>query len=299
MAPERWTKDQTWELIKEMRKKSNMKVLFGPEVGEVCLWLHSDLTFLPPHPMHRTRLGTRKTLCINAFQKPSTLKLIKPILQRQRTVSRTVLTGMLFCVVSSPTVSVMSCRLQTKFKEHAQRLRKTGEGVEEYYQITIEGPDHNTDERAVNIWKQIEKDFEYFPDLWKIWSTKPNLVPICATTGVGPQGQKTVLIQSQAPSSERQALGASSDGNQEVGLRRTVSDSQIDPVLLGMSSAALASPETPAMPTEPVADKENATPLSGRRGPRPSALGSSGSSERVTLLPQKRGFEDEMVKMSR
>jgi hypothetical protein len=43
--------------------------------------------------------------------------------------------------------------------------------------------------------EQIVEDFEFFPALHAIMATRPNVTPICVTTGVGPHGSETLLIQ--------------------------------------------------------------------------------------------------------
>ena len=43
--------------------------------------------------------------------------------------------------------------------------------------------------------EQIVGDFSYFPEMHHIFSTRPNFNPPAVTTGVGPQGRKTVHFQ--------------------------------------------------------------------------------------------------------
>ena len=42
---------------------------------------------------------------------------------------------------------------------------------------------------------EIEKEFIFFPTLHRIFASRPNVTPIVITTGVGPNGPKTVWIQ--------------------------------------------------------------------------------------------------------
>jgi len=43
--------------------------------------------------------------------------------------------------------------------------------------------------------EQIVGDFSYFPEMHRLFSTHPNFNPPAVTTGVGPQGRKTVHFQ--------------------------------------------------------------------------------------------------------
>jgi hypothetical protein len=38
-------------------------------------------------------------------------------------------------------------------------------------------------------------DFPYFPELHRLFSTRPNITPIAVTTGVGPDGHRTTHYQ--------------------------------------------------------------------------------------------------------
>lgn len=42
---------------------------------------------------------------------------------------------------------------------------------------------------------EIEREFIFFPTLHRIFASRPNVTPVVITTGVGPQGPKTVWIQ--------------------------------------------------------------------------------------------------------
>ncbi|KAF5337747.1 hypothetical protein D9758_016033 [Tetrapyrgos nigripes] len=112
---ERWSVEDTWRLITEIRKKSNFKVLFGPEVGEntsgdskaIVLKGIGEVLFPEAYQTNQKRAGDRVKHRIDYLRK--------------------------------------------NFKECARRLKKTGEGVQGLYQIAPDGPDHDTDRRAVNI----------------------------------------------------------------------------------------------------------------------------------------------------
>ncbi|KAJ3925670.1 MAG: hypothetical protein NXY57DRAFT_967436 [Lentinula lateritia] len=182
--------------------------------------------------------------------------------------------------------------LEKTFKDKVKLLKKTGEGVEEWHYIAPSGPDHDTDQHAVSIWDRIRHEFKYFPDLYRIWSTKPNLVPICATTGVGPNRSEFVLIQQTSTKtipSQPSPPPATPDVLMLV-------PSSSDPFSSGGSNdSPINSPSTPSS-----AHKENVEPPpSSQRPPRSSAFSSlappvNGDKVPITV-PQKLGFEDKMI----
>jgi hypothetical protein len=235
---------------------------------------------------------------------------------RLQTASRTKLAGEFWIDSKYLSTYTWDIRLEKAFKGHAARLKKTGEGVQEPYYIAPNGPDHDTDGRTKNIWEDITNRFEFFPDLWKVWCTKPNLVPVCITTGIGPNGPQTILIQKAAPPSssastpssvapETPSTPSSTDpgplgstqGSTQNGLQRTISDSVIDPQLLNLPSTP--APQTPVAAS---ADKENAPPSSDRRqAPRSSSFSSlkAANKELPSVIPQKRSFEQDLVDVQR
>lgn len=226
------------------------------------------------------------------------------------------------------------------YRTHAASLIQTGGGVDpdkaeagdnahhEYSDcyIPASGPDASTTERAKNIWRkfksflvvtlrsdlqcieQIIIDFPYFPELHRLLSTRPNFNPPALTTGVGPQGRKTVHYQAPAQ------------------VQRAVSPA-IDPYLIGLTfpprprpplgpsatSNTMATEPTTVPSSEPVAqEKENprAAFVTPARGPKSSAFGSTQlddavckarASGSVKPLSAKRGssIEDAFTKMSR
>ncbi|KAG6878044.1 hypothetical protein C0992_008712 [Termitomyces sp. T32_za158] len=68
------------------------------------------------------------------------------------------------------------------------------ETILDYY-IPSTGPDEMTPIKIKNLWKQIEAEFLFFPRLYNIFSTRPNVVPIAVTTALGPNGCSTVWYQ--------------------------------------------------------------------------------------------------------
>ncbi|KIY60884.1 hypothetical protein CYLTODRAFT_264704 [Cylindrobasidium torrendii FP15055 ss-10] len=160
MAGSSWSTSKLWELVALITTPRNFKVLYGKqEAGE--------------NTIGDTKAAVHRRIAAE----------LEPDLFQQNTKK------------AIDRVKRKITDLESKFKEHVQRLKKTGEGVDEYYTISKDGPDHDTDKRAVNIWEQIKKEFPFFPELWKYWSTRPNFVPICVTTGLTPHGPTTTFLQ--------------------------------------------------------------------------------------------------------
>ncbi|KAJ3841787.1 hypothetical protein F5878DRAFT_658224 [Lentinula raphanica] len=225
----KWTPEETWKLINELKLSNNFKVLYGQETDE-------NSSGDTKHAVHQRIAG---------------------VLFESRE------------------------ELESTFKKKVRELKKTGEGVEEYYYIAPSGPDHDTDGRAKTIWDRIKIEFPYFPDLYRVWSTKPNLVPICATTGVGPNGPQFVLIQA-VPTS-------------------TPSGPSDDP--------EVPDPKTPtAIPLAPPSPSPSpAVALQSGSKPRSSAFSSLLSVDSSTGVPSKsptavspkKSFEDKMIGIQR
>ncbi|KAG6843541.1 hypothetical protein H0H93_000688, partial [Arthromyces matolae] len=93
--------------------------------------------------------------------------------------------------------------LRKTYSIHAKRLYQTGAGIKDGQEpdeyslcyVPPEGPNENTTIDAKNIWGEIKQEFEFFPRLHELLSTRPNVTPIAVTTGVGPYGRKTVHYQ--------------------------------------------------------------------------------------------------------
>ncbi|KDQ17749.1 hypothetical protein BOTBODRAFT_646914 [Botryobasidium botryosum FD-172 SS1] len=103
--------------------------------------------------------------------------------------------------------------LTSKYKEKAQLLRQTGGGIDpaeqstqgtendspNSYYIPAAGPQDDTPQEAKNLWDKIIQEFEFFPRLHNLMCARPNVIPICLSTGVGPKGKETVFIQPRNP----------------------------------------------------------------------------------------------------
>ncbi|KAJ3769024.1 hypothetical protein FB446DRAFT_238756 [Lentinula raphanica] len=260
----KWTETETWSLIAQIKAGENFKVLYGQAANE-------NSSGDTKNAVHQ-RIAAALWPGENGDMSKMAGRVKNRIIWLEKT-----------------------------FKEKVKLLKKTGEGVEEWYHIASTGPDHDTDRRAVSIWDRIANDFKYFPDLYRVWSTKPNLVPICATTGIGPKGSEFVLIQQSpekgqtTPSTAQPAIMAPS---QPPPVAPAVS-------MLGQSSSFNSSFEHSEGPPIPLSTpsapykENNRPPPSTQRPPRSSAFASLGSpvngDKAPVTIPPKVGFEDKMI----
>ncbi|KAI6006490.1 hypothetical protein F5J12DRAFT_892685 [Pisolithus orientalis] len=94
--------------------------------------------------------------------------------------------------------------LMKLYKQHVKRLAITGEGIGTdaedgmdvetcTYFIKATRPNEGTPMEARNIWDDIISQFPFFPDLHCIWAMKPNKNPIAVTMGVGPSRKRALI----------------------------------------------------------------------------------------------------------
>ncbi|QRW13752.1 hypothetical protein RhiLY_12751 [Ceratobasidium sp. AG-Ba] len=116
-------------------------------------------------------------------------------------------------------VGTQLAQLKKKFQSHNDKLVGTGGGVggddgnrdalrevehDEYVPYT--GPDESNTEGIKNLWDEIKKDFPLFPRLHEIYYGRPNQTAIATTTGIGPNGPRTVFHQKPSHSSSLDSL---------------------------------------------------------------------------------------------
>ncbi|QRV99254.1 hypothetical protein RhiJN_27273 [Ceratobasidium sp. AG-Ba] len=116
-------------------------------------------------------------------------------------------------------VGTQLAQLKKKFQSHNDKLVGTGGGVggddgnrdalrevehDEYVPYT--GPDESNTEGIKNLWDEIKKDFPLFPRLHEIYYGRPNQTAIATTTGIGPNGPRTVFHQKPSRSSSLDSL---------------------------------------------------------------------------------------------
>ncbi|KAK0448405.1 uncharacterized protein EV420DRAFT_1647294 [Desarmillaria tabescens] len=188
-------------------------------------------------------------------------------------------------------------RLTSLFQKYNSQLRQTGEGInnensqgpQETDFVPATGPDHDTSPAARNLWEKIALEWPYFPELYSFMSTRPNITPIAVTTGVGPHGHETVVMQALTNQMSH------------------IDDSNIDPVLLQLSTPQdqpIPAPQTPASgrTLSHESSKENVAPSSSlKHGPKPSSFSQdliAKASGSIMKVPRKCSFEDAMLKDS-
>ncbi len=111
--------------------------------------------------------------------------------------------------------------------------------------------------------EQLCNECEYFPNLHRIYATRPNVVPPVVTTGIGPRGREILYLQDPNAGITPEAHGGTAD----------LPDVPIDPRLLNMP--------------EPI------TPSAGRLSPAPFSRASSFDIPSTPVLV--RSFGTEMV----
>lgn len=185
------------------------------------------------------------------------------------------------------------------------------------YYIGADGPGADTPEEAKNLWgtyiclrvvmnltprrfvEDICAKFEFFPQLHQLVATRPNVIPICLTTGIGPSGPETIFVQQpdddRASSAELQRPDTPIDN--QVSLQQIIHHMHerniaIDPSLQHHSVSAGA-PRPSLANTGAKAKPKKATKSTPKtpagRAPKPSVLTGTVSSSKRTS--QKKTFD--------
>jgi len=216
-------------------------------------------------------------------------------------------------------------RLEKVYKQHAKRLTITGEGIDPdaedgsdsqtcSYFIEAGGPDESTPEQAKNIWGQciliflllssffiilddIVSQFPFFPELHQIWATKPNKNPIAVTTGVGPLGKRTWIMQPLSSSRADKVIKGDAVG---------LTDLQCQEIQTLQDALNLA--QQSFSPEDLSFEKENVAPLSTQSKPDPftpsctvprsstmSQKTLMKAKERIQKVPKKQTIEDTLM----
>ncbi|KAG2746063.1 hypothetical protein P692DRAFT_20741130, partial [Suillus brevipes Sb2] len=145
---------------------------------------------------------------------------------------------------------------------------------------------------------EIVNEFQFFPVLHRILSSRPNVTPIVITTGTGPHGKKTVHFQ--APSD---------DEGDEVGFLTEANCHASSPSFESPFEFPSKSFHDPSQSLYDSDDKENAPPLSqpiltplGKKPPKALSLSQS-SVEKVRhcifKVPKKRSLDETLMDMQR
>ncbi|KAL4070949.1 hypothetical protein J3A83DRAFT_4188832 [Scleroderma citrinum] len=96
------------------------------------------------------------------------------------------------CVKTYKHHAVKLCTTRTEVKED----ENDGSDSKKYcnFYLDADGPNENTSNEAKNIWDEILKKFPFFSELHRIFVACPNVTLIAVTTGVGPNGKKTLHL---------------------------------------------------------------------------------------------------------
>ncbi|KAG6835665.1 hypothetical protein H0H93_015973 [Arthromyces matolae] len=279
--PVTWSSDLTWNLINEVEKTENRKVIIGKLKNENSSRDHK--------------------------------------IQVYKRIAEKILPVMFAGDAGTAANRVKSKweALRKTYAERAKRLRATGEGVqnsdndsEETITCCIppEGPDASTPDQAKNIWTEIINNFEYFPKLHELLATRSNVTPIAITTGTGPSGQKTVYFQianAQPGPGPAEVL----DANIDPILLALSSSEPANPA----PAPASLSPATPTPITQRKStslediDKENVSPsislpvATPARGPKSSMFDAAVAKANTSIkrIPQKPSIEATFVSMQK
>ncbi|KAJ7618839.1 hypothetical protein DFH06DRAFT_1061721 [Mycena polygramma] len=166
-----------------------------------------------------------------------------------------------------------------------------GSGVHQFLEcyISAEGPDHDTTEKALNIWEKLTSKFEYFPALHKILAARSNIVPPMIATGVGPEGRKVVHLQ---PPSQTQASNDNIDPSllhPQTPHRSHEDDEDEDEDDLASSPILISSsPSPPAADVKPLRGKTGALPSTFQRAVNNAKAANGGKQK-------PRTFEENLV----
>ncbi|KAK7446018.1 hypothetical protein VKT23_014641 [Stygiomarasmius scandens] len=213
----------TYALVAQMEKPENMKVLLGRSIKK-----KDDLDSQKKHC--RCKENTSSNTATQVYQCMG--KAILP--DMARTTMEEVELG-----------KKIKSKIQTltnKYNKMAAELRQTGGGlhteegsqhVELPFYVGAEGPDAKTRQEAVNLWQNLCNRWALFPQLHKFFATHPNVTPIVATTGLGPNGARTVWIQPRDSA--------------------TIDNQIINPELLALQNLPPSAPPAPPQTTDSAA----------------------------------------------
>ncbi|KAJ6490553.1 hypothetical protein DFH09DRAFT_1377302 [Mycena vulgaris] len=186
--------------------------------------------------------------------------------------------------------------LVATYKDLAKELQDTGGGLRnddeddsdsthkflECY-ISPEGPDHDTTEKAKNLWDKLTKKCVYFSALHRFLSARSNIIPPVITTGVGPHGRQVLHLQPPAQS-------------------QSFVDANIDPTLQNPATPEHTRSLSPDPPSSPI--RISSSPLvPAPKSSRDRVTSTASTFQRAVAKakahhrPSKKSFEDNLVEM--
>ena len=136
---------------------------------------------------------------------------------------------------------------------------------------------------------QILKEFPFFSELHRIFVARPNVTPIAVTTGVGPNGKKTLHLQPLDPVTPP-AEFTDSQVSQFRTLHDALNHAETQTSVEAVKGDTLDSSQD-SLEKETFSLKAPAN----KRGPKPSSFSQeslSKAKERIQKAPKKRTIED-------
>ena len=153
---------------------------------------------------------------------------------------------------------------------------------------------------------KIIKDFPFFPELHRLFSTRPNITPIAVTTGVGPGGHQT--IHYQAPDEVGGPIWPEPVIDPQLLALEVPVPPPAQPIL-GTSNYVNLPPSTQPPPLATLRGAENATGFkTPTRAPKPATFGSEKLDSAITkakesiktiLSKHGSGIEDVFTEMAK
>ncbi|KAG6892799.1 hypothetical protein C0993_002896, partial [Termitomyces sp. T159_Od127] len=139
---------------------------------------------------------------------------------------------------------------------------------------------------------QVEAEFPFFPRLYNIFSTHPNVVPIAVTTALGPKGHSTVWYQDPDYDDPTLASQISSEVPQlqELTPPALTPQRSFGSDLLSMANSIHSSPDI----------SESLSPTKSSRNAKPSSISHEALQRAQTSsskVPSKRSLGDTLLEM--
>ncbi|PIL25066.1 hypothetical protein GSI_12955 [Ganoderma sinense ZZ0214-1] len=284
-----------WLLITEAEKEENRKVLFGKRSDQVSFLLHGARIFSnilqELVAEHKTSVHKRiasivipKIYALDSSVAGDRVKgRVASLVSTYRSLA-TKVTSTGRGVLDMP---ILEEELEDSLEECDSVTPDDGSTTAWIANIPRDGPDHDTPEKTRNVWAQVEKDWPFFPRMHRLLCTRPNVVPVAITTGVGPRGESTVYYQVQPPPSQSHASPT------------PLVNGNIDPTLRGLDVNQL--PARPAPPSEsmPTASSQSTVTLSSPPVMTPNqrrlAAAVAKADKSIKTVPKKRTLEESFL----
>ncbi|KAG1902386.1 uncharacterized protein F5891DRAFT_978702 [Suillus fuscotomentosus] len=146
---------------------------------------------------------------------------------------------------------------------------------------------------------EIVEQFQFFPVLHRILSSRPNVTPIAITTGVGPQGRKTMHYQPPSDDEGPEFVPEQLSQIQSLhtALQNEAAHRGISPSFES-SFDAIVDPSDYSQPLCDVDDKENDPPASSQSTPT-SMTNLNKARQHISKVPKKRTLDETLIDMQK